>query len=87
MNSFPASHNLAHSSLSRRGDLSQRATDEHVLSTIGALVLALLEGRTDLPIRGVFGTGKTRSAAILFFFWILLLGSEAGQVVLQSAIY
>ena len=24
MNSFPASHNLAHSSLSRRGDLSQR---------------------------------------------------------------
>ena len=39
--------------------------DEHVLSTIGALVLALLEGRTDLPISGVFGAGKTRSAAIL----------------------
>ena len=29
--------------------------NEHVLSTIGALVLALLEGRTDLPISGVFG--------------------------------
>ena len=39
--------------------------DEHVLSTIGSLVLALLEGRTDLPISGVFGAGKTRSAAIL----------------------
>ena len=39
--------------------------DEHVLSTIGALVLALLEGRIDLPISGVFGAGKTRSAAIL----------------------
>ena len=39
--------------------------DEHVLSTIGSLVLALLEGKTDLPISGVFGAGKTRSAAIL----------------------
>ena len=39
--------------------------DEHVLSTIGALVLVLLEGGTDLPISGVFGAGKTRSAAIL----------------------
>ena len=32
--------------------------DEHVLSTIGALVLALLEGRTDLPISGVFARAK-----------------------------
>ena len=39
--------------------------DEHVLSTLGSLVLALLEGRADLPISGVFGAGKTRSAAIL----------------------
>ena len=39
--------------------------DEHVLSTIGSLLLALLEGKTDLPISGVFGAGKTRSAAIL----------------------
>ena len=39
--------------------------DEHVLATIGSLVLALIEGRTDLPISGVFGAGKTRSAAIL----------------------
>ena len=39
--------------------------DEHVLATIGSLVLALLEGRTDLPISGVFGAGQTRSAAIL----------------------
>ena len=39
--------------------------DEHVLSTLGSLVLALLEGETDLPISGVFGAGKIRSAAIL----------------------
>ena len=42
-----------------------RNPDEHVLSTIGSLVLALIESRTDLPISGVFGAGKTRSAAIL----------------------
>ena len=28
-------------------------------------MLALVEGRTDLPLSGVFGAGKTRSAAIL----------------------
>ena len=39
--------------------------DEHVLATLAALVLALVEGRTDLPLSGVFGAGKTRSAAIL----------------------
>ena len=38
---------------------------EHVLAAIGSLVLALIEGRTDLPLSGVFGAGKTRSAAIL----------------------
>ena len=37
----------------------------NVLSTLGSLVLALLEGKTDLPISGVFGAVKTRSAAIL----------------------
>ncbi|MCV6603159.1 MAG: hypothetical protein OIF54_16630, partial [Cohaesibacter sp.] len=36
--------------------------DEHVLATISAVVLALREG---LPIGGVFGAGKTRSAAVL----------------------
>ena len=39
--------------------------DEHVLATISAVVLALREGRTGLPIGGVFGAGKTRSAAVL----------------------
>ena len=39
--------------------------DEHVLAAISALVLALIEGRTDLPISGVFGAGKTRAAAIM----------------------
>ena len=39
--------------------------DEHVLATLGSLVLALVEGRTDLPLSGMFGAGKTRSAAIL----------------------
>ena len=40
-------------------------SDEHVLATIRSLVLALREERTDLPLSGVFGAGKTRSAAIL----------------------
>ena len=35
--------------------------DEHVLATLSAVVLALKEGRTGLPI----GAGKTRSAAVL----------------------
>jgi len=39
--------------------------DEHVLATISAVVLALREGRAGLPIGGVFGAGKTRSAAVL----------------------
>ena len=29
--------------------------DEHVLATLSAVVLALKEGRTGLPIGGVFG--------------------------------
>ena len=39
--------------------------DEHVLATLSVVVLALKEGRTGLPIGGVFGAGKTRSAAVL----------------------
>ena len=39
--------------------------DEHVLATLGSLLLALVEGKTDLPLSGVFGAGETRSAAIL----------------------
>jgi len=39
--------------------------DEHVLATLCAVMLALCEGRTGLPISGVFGAVKTRSAAIL----------------------
>ena len=39
--------------------------DGHVLATLSAIVLALCEGRTGLAISGVFGAGKTRSAAVL----------------------
>lgn len=39
--------------------------DEHVLATLCAVMLALCEGRTGLPISGVFGAVKTRSAAVL----------------------
>eukprot|EP00434_Breviolum_minutum_P035518 symbB.v1.2.031444.t1/scaffold3650.1/size52688/8 len=42
-----------------------RLEDEHVLATLRAIVLALCEGRTGLAISGVFGAGKTRSAAVL----------------------
>ena len=39
--------------------------DGHVLATLSAIVLALCEGRAGLAISGVFGAGKTRSAAAL----------------------
>ena len=46
-------------------DKKNQLQDEHVLATLSAVVLALKEGRTGLPIGGVFGAGKTRSAAAL----------------------
>ena len=39
--------------------------DGHFLSMVSSLVLAILTGRTDLCISGVFGAGKTRAAAAL----------------------
>ena len=42
-----------------------RLEDGHVLATLSAIVLALCEGRTGLAMSGVFGAGKTRSAAVL----------------------
>ena len=42
-----------------------RREDGHVLAKLSAIVLALCEGRTGLAISGVFGAGKTRSAAVL----------------------
>ena len=45
-----------------------RLEDGHVLATLSAIVLALCEGRTGLAISGVFGAGKTRSAAGLLVF-------------------
>ena len=40
--------------------------DGHVLTVTVALLLAILTGRSDLCIAGVFGAGKTRSLAVLF---------------------
>ena len=37
----------------------------HFLSMVSSLVLAILTGRTDLCVSGVFGAGKTRAAAAL----------------------
>ena len=39
--------------------------DCHFLAVLTALVQSILEGRTDCPISGVFGAGKTRSAAAM----------------------
>ena len=39
--------------------------DGHFLATLPALLLSLLEGKTDCPINGVFGAGKTRAAAAI----------------------
>ncbi|MCV6576677.1 MAG: hypothetical protein OIF58_13165, partial [Cohaesibacter sp.] len=40
-----------------------RSGDGHLLAAVSALLLSLLEGKTDCPISGVFGAGKTRAAA------------------------
>ena len=39
--------------------------DGHVLTVLVAVLLAVLTGRSDLCIAGVFGAGKTRSLAVL----------------------
>ena len=57
--------NLAEDALAAAIEPVLWQNDEHVLATISSLVLSLLEGRTDLPISGVFGAGKTRAAAIM----------------------
>ena len=43
----------------------RRQNDGHFLSMVTSLVLAILTGRTDLCVSGVFGAGKTRAAAAL----------------------
>ena len=54
--------------------------DEHVVAT---LVLALIEGRTDLPLSGVFGAGKTRSAAI-FVVGLLVFEPDLKLMILTK---
>ena len=39
--------------------------DGHILTVAVALLLAILTGRSDICIAGVFGAGKTRSLAVL----------------------
>ena len=39
--------------------------DCHFVAAVTSLVQSLLEGRTDCPISGVFGAGKTLSAAAM----------------------
>ena len=39
--------------------------DCHFLAVLTVLVQSILEGRTDCPISGVFGAGKTRAAAAM----------------------
>ena len=39
--------------------------DCHFVAAVASLVQSLLEGRTDCPISGVFGAGKTLSAAAM----------------------
>ena len=39
--------------------------DGHFLATLSALLLSLLESKTDCPISEVFGADKTRAAAAI----------------------
>ena len=58
--------------------------DEHVLATLSAVVLAFKEGRTGLPIGGVFGAGKTRSAAVLLAYLLVFDPSLKLMVVTKE---
>ena len=58
--------------------------DEHVLATLSAVLLALKEGRTSLSIRGVFGAGKTRSAAVLLAYLLVFDPSLKLMVVTKE---
>ena len=40
-------------------------SDAHVLATVCAMAFAIATGKLDLSIQGLFGTGKSRAAAIL----------------------
>ena len=42
-----------------------RNTDCHFLAALTSLLQSILEGKTDCPISGVFGAGKTRAAAAM----------------------
>ena len=63
--------------------------DCHFLAVLTALVPSILEGRTDCPISGVFGAGKTRAAAAFFLLHAAKVRSSCeegpGQSALQSA--
>ena len=50
--------------------------DCHFLAVLTALIQSILEGRTDCPISGVFGAGKTRAAAAMI----------AGLLVMDSTL-
>ena len=52
--------------------------DGHVLAVTVALLLAVLTGRSDLCVAGVFGAGKTRSLAVLLV-GRLLGGTDEGS--------
>ena len=54
--------------------------DCHFFAVLTALVQSILEGRTDCPISGVFGAGKTRAAAAMIAG--LLTGSQCLRVYL-----
>ena len=46
--------------------------DCHFIAAVTALVQSLLEGRSDCPISGVFGAGKTLSAAAMIAGWLVM---------------
>ena len=54
--------------------------DGHVLTVSIAMLLAILTGRSDLCIAGVFGAGKTRSLAVLLIALSCELGDFAAIV-------
>lgn len=58
--------------------------DDHVLSFLCAIAIAIITGRLDLAVQGLFGAGKSRAVAALFLAILCLDESEQIHLLLVA---
>ena len=61
----------------------RKQLDAHFVSMVASLLLAVLTGRTDLCVSGVFGAGKTRAAAALIA-GLMIMGPSLNIMVMTK---